>query len=82
MNVKGFVQQFGNITADVVVLKGEIHLGRKPGGLRFTTIERARQFARLVLKDMRNTQAVRNLALRVIDRIDSINDGRLWLAAQ
>lgn len=80
-NVRGFVQQFGNLTQDVVVLKGEIHLGRKPAGMRFTTIEPARRFATTVLRDLRSTPAVRNLALRLIDRIDSINDGRLWLAA-
>lgn len=81
-NVKGFVQQFSHLTEDVVVLKGEVHLSRKPGGLRFTTIERAHEFAGLVLRDMRNTPAVRNLALRLIERIDTINDGRLWQSAQ
>lgn len=80
--VRGFVQQFGNLTEDVVVLKGEIHLGRKPAGLRFTSIERAQRFATLVLRDLRSTPSVRNLALRLVDRIDAINDGRLWQAAQ
>ena len=81
-HVRGFVQQFGNLTEDVVLLKGEIHLGRKPGSMRYTTIEQAKHFAKIVLKDLRSTSAVRNLALRLIDRIDTINDGRLWLSAQ
>jgi hypothetical protein len=81
-NIKGFVQDFANITEELFVLRGEIHLGRKPGSMRFLTLERARQFASLVLHDMRTTQAVQNLAGRLIHRIDSIVAGRLWIAAQ
>lgn len=80
--VHGFVQQFGHFTEDVIVLKGEIHLHRKPGFMRFTSLESAQNFARIVLQDIRITPAIQNLALRLIDRIDTINEGRIWQAAQ
>jgi hypothetical protein len=81
-NIRGFVQDFANITEELFVLKGEIHLRRKPGSMRFLTLERAREFASLVLYDMLATQAVQNLAGRFIQRMDSITAGRLWVAAQ
>jgi len=81
-NIRGFVQDFANITEELFVLRGEIHLGRKPGSMRFLTLERAREFASLVLYDMRVTQAVQNLAGLLIHRIDSLTVGRLWVAAQ
>lgn len=81
-NLRGFVQEYGPRTEEVLHLNGEIHLYRKPGSMRFTTMERAHQFASLVLHDMLATHAVQTLAARLVHRIDSLTGGRLWVAAQ
>ncbi|PVG00773.1 hypothetical protein CPB86DRAFT_754331 [Serendipita vermifera] len=79
--IRGFVEDFAHLTEDVILLKGEVHLGRKPGGMRFTTEEASRNFARMVLKEMRPPTPIASLASRLIKRIDTINEGRLWQAA-
>lgn len=81
-NLRGFIQDYGSRTEEILYLNGEIHHHRKPGSMRFTTIESARDFASLVLHDIQATHAVQSLAARVIHRIDSLTGGRLWVAAQ
>jgi len=62
-------------------LAGEIHLYRKPGGLRFTTPEGRDIFSRLVLYQMRPIDKVLDLASRLDERMLALNDGRMWMAA-
>jgi hypothetical protein len=76
------VEEFAHLTEDVILLKGEVHLGRKPGGMRFVTEEASRNFARMVLKEIRPPPSITGLASRLIGRIDTINEGRLWQSAQ
>lgn len=80
--LRGFVQDYGSRTEEVLYVHGEIHQYRKPGSLRFTSIKGARQFASLVLHDIQATYAVQRLAARIIHRMDSLTGGRVWLAAQ
>ncbi|KAG8916726.1 hypothetical protein FRC02_003623 [Tulasnella sp. 418] len=35
--VRGFMDEYGNITAKILYLQGEAHMPRKPGSMRFTT---------------------------------------------
>ncbi|PVG04811.1 hypothetical protein CPB86DRAFT_18038 [Serendipita vermifera] len=65
----------------VLLLEGELHLGRKPGSLRFTSVKAREDYARIVLQDLRPPEWVRVLASRLIRRMDYIRNGRAWLAA-
>ncbi|CAG8689415.1 14936_t:CDS:2 [Acaulospora colombiana] len=65
----------------VLLLEGELHLGRKPGGLRFTSVAAREDYARIVLQDLRPPEWVHTLASRLIRRMDYVRNGRAWLAA-
>jgi hypothetical protein len=65
----------------VLLLEGELHLGRKPGSVRFTSVQGREEYARIVLRDIRPPEWVRVLATRLIKRMDYIRNGRAWLAA-
>lgn len=79
-SLRGLWDDFATVTQDVVLLEGEVHLNRKPGGMRFTTTEARDDFARTVLEDVGPSQKVKQLALKVVKRIDELNHDRLWLA--
>ena len=79
--LRGWVDQFYDKTEDVLLLEGEVHLDRKPGFMRFTTTEARDDMGRIVLYDLRPPAMIRDLAARVIKRMDEVNDGRAWMAA-
>ncbi|KAG9098381.1 hypothetical protein FRC06_006468 [Ceratobasidium sp. 370] len=79
--MRGMVEDYADIDTDVLVLAGETHLGRKPGGVRFTTIAERNVFASTVLHNMRPIGPVRRLALKVYDRMEKIVGGRQWMGA-
>lgn len=79
--LRGFVEDFAKIEDDVVLLEGEIHLGRKPGSLYFTTEKGRDNFATIVLRNLRPSEEVRNLAKRLVRRMHALNQGRHWIAA-
>lgn len=79
--LRGFIEDYANLDHDVVLLEGEIHLNRKPGSLYFTTVEGRDNFATIVLRDLQPSEEVRNLAKRIVKRMDSFNQGRHWVAA-
>ncbi|CAG8775209.1 6285_t:CDS:2, partial [Acaulospora colombiana] len=58
-----------------------LHLGRKPGNVRFTSLEGRDDFARIVLYDIRPPAYARQLADRMIKKMDHLNGGRSWLSA-
>lgn len=78
--IRGWVDDYNHITTDILVLEGETHLGRKPGGLRFTTIEGRDNFARDVLYGLHPPPRVWRLASKVYDRMLEKNGGRMWMA--
>ncbi|KAG8895708.1 hypothetical protein FRC01_012239 [Tulasnella sp. 417] len=78
--VKGWQDDYGKIDTDILVLEGETHLGRKPGGMRFTSEASRDDFARTVLYGLRPIDKVRHLAEQVAERMKEKNNGRMWMA--
>ncbi|KAG8846768.1 hypothetical protein FRB96_001793 [Tulasnella sp. 330] len=78
--IHGWLDEYSSVTDDILVIEGEIHLNRKPGGMRFTTIKGRDDFARGVVWGLRPTQRVRDLAAKVHDRLLDRMDGRMWMA--
>jgi len=79
--LRGFVEDYAGLEHDIVLLEGEIHLGRKPGSLHFTSIKSRDYFATMVLRDVRPSEEVRTLAKRVVERMHRLSNGRHWMAA-
>ena len=79
--LRGVVNDWNNIYADVLLLEGEIHLRRKPGFLRFTTPEARDAFSKMVLESFRPVERVMALARRIADRMTEGNGGRQWMGA-
>lgn len=79
--LRGLVQDFTNISSDVLLLEGEHHLHRKPGFLRFMSTESRERFAKTVLHDLRAPEKVRGLAARIVQRMAEAVEGRQWMGA-
>jgi len=79
--IRGFKDDYYHVDADVVVLAGETHLGRKPGAMRFTEVSSHSKYAGMVVHDMRFPPKVFALAGALAARLRTINDGRLWMGA-
>jgi hypothetical protein len=80
-SIHGLIQEYENVTQDVLLLEGGVHHRRKPGSLFFTTKAVRDGFARIVLQDVRASERVHALAEKVISRMNRLNDGRSWMAA-
>ena len=80
-SIHGFLQEYNNVSQDVFLLEGELHLGRKPGFLLYTTEEARDNFARIVLQDVRASERVHALAEKAVSRMNTVNDGSTWMAA-
>ncbi|KAK0454088.1 uncharacterized protein EV420DRAFT_1749629 [Desarmillaria tabescens] len=80
-NLRGFKNDFGGRKEEVVLLAGEVHHGRKPGSMRFTSRAALDQFVALVLDDVRRIDAVLALADAMVERMYMFTEGRLWMAA-
>ncbi|KAG8903163.1 hypothetical protein FRB99_003664 [Tulasnella sp. 403] len=79
--LRGWVDDYDQVDADILVLEGETHLGRKPGGMRFTTVSARDDFARAVLHSLHPVAKVRDLAQKIYERMRAKVDGRMWMAA-
>ncbi|KAH0834894.1 hypothetical protein J3R83DRAFT_10540 [Lanmaoa asiatica] len=79
--IRGLYEDFHSISARVLFLRGEVHGGRKPGALYFTSVASQMRFSQTVLYDMRLIDNIISLAERVSDRMHALNNGRLWMAA-
>ncbi|EJU02506.1 hypothetical protein DACRYDRAFT_22127 [Dacryopinax primogenitus] len=79
--VHGVVDDFGSWSDQVIHLEGEVHLDRKPGGLRFADPSRMREFTHTVLYDVRTLPKIEALAVRIDERMRERTSGRLWRAA-
>ncbi|KAG6331977.1 hypothetical protein ID866_7110 [Astraeus odoratus] len=80
-SIRGFVDDFYDISEDVLFLKGEIHYERKPASLLFTSTPARDVFARLVLYDMTHTNRVKQLAEAMDNRMRELVGGRMWMGA-
>lgn len=79
--LRGLYQDFGFIEQDVLLLQGEVHLGRKPGALKFTTLESRERYTQTVLYDFRLADNVIGLADQLSNRMVEKAGGRMWMGA-
>ncbi|KAG2032417.1 hypothetical protein BDR03DRAFT_903722 [Suillus americanus] len=79
--LRGLYQDFGFIEQDVLLLRGEVHSGRKPGALKFTTLESRERYTQTVLYDFRLTDNVIDLADQLSSRMIEKAGGRMWMGA-
>ncbi|VDB91199.1 unnamed protein product [Peniophora sp. CBMAI 1063] len=79
--IRGWYDDYANVKARVLLLEGEVHNGRKPGTMRFTTIPALKEFQRNVLYHLQPPQAVQDLAAALAARMAEKTDGRLWMGA-
>ncbi|KAF9229267.1 hypothetical protein BS17DRAFT_792228 [Gyrodon lividus] len=80
-SIRGFVEDYVNVGADVVLLAGETHLYRKPGQMLFTSRSTQELFQRLVLHHVVPLDKVHDLARKLDFRISAMNNGRQWMAS-
>ncbi|KAH0838292.1 hypothetical protein J3R83DRAFT_6569 [Lanmaoa asiatica] len=80
-SIRGFVEDYRHVDADVVLLAGETHLYRKPGQMRFTTRPMQELFQGLVVHHVVPIDKVYELARKLDFRISAINNGRQWMAS-
>ncbi|KAH7921544.1 hypothetical protein BV22DRAFT_1019154 [Leucogyrophana mollusca] len=78
-HLRSLLDDYGHLTEDIVFLKGEVHSGRKPGALRFTTMAARDRYSDLVLHHLRLTDNVLQLAQRLDGRMSNITGGRMWM---
>ncbi|KAF8516366.1 hypothetical protein JB92DRAFT_3082720 [Gautieria morchelliformis] len=78
--IRGVVEDY-TVTAEILLLEGETHLGRKPGGLRFTTDSARDDYARLVLYAFRPILPIRTLVKSLANRMSERCGGRMWMSA-
>ncbi|KAH7911165.1 hypothetical protein BJ138DRAFT_1007149 [Hygrophoropsis aurantiaca] len=78
-HLRGHREDYGNITADVLFLRGEVHWGRKPGAMRFTTSTARDGYSDMVLHQLRMTDNILQLAERLDQRMLNITGGRMWM---
>ncbi|KAK0439464.1 uncharacterized protein EV420DRAFT_1583738 [Desarmillaria tabescens] len=79
--LRGFRDDFDGHTEDVVLLAGEVHHDRKPGGMRFTTRSSLDEFAEMILHGIRPTEAVLSLVDIMVDRMYYLTGDRLFMGA-
>ena len=80
-SIRGWVEEYGNLTEDVVQLVGETHLNRKPGAMRFTTLEGRTDIENRVLHYVVPVDAMYALAEQLALRMREHVNGRLWMGA-
>ncbi|QRV91013.1 O-FucT domain protein [Ceratobasidium sp. AG-Ba] len=79
--LRGLVDEYDRIDAEVLLLEGEIHLDRKPGSLFFTSMPPRDAFAQMALFEIRPLEAFRILALKIHARLEARVEGRMWMGA-
>lgn len=79
--IRGWQDDFANVKARVLLLEGEVHGGRKPGSMRFTSLPALEEFQRDVLYRLQLPQAVKDLAAALAARMTKKTRGRLWMGA-
>lgn len=80
-SIRGWVDEWGARTEDVVLLVGETHLYRKPATMRFTTLAARSDFENRVLHYVVPVDAMYALAELLARRMREQVDGRLWMGA-
>ncbi|KZO92540.1 hypothetical protein CALVIDRAFT_487290 [Calocera viscosa TUFC12733] len=79
-NMRGWVDEYGAVSEDVLWLQGEHHNGRPPASMRFTSLEARTAYQTLVSRDMYFPPGVEevgeHIAMRMLERVQ----GRMWMA--
>lgn len=79
-SIRGWQEDYAFLDHDVVLLEGEIHLGRKPGAMFFSTPEARDGYARIVLESVRPIDKIRELGETLAERMRRRVGGRMWMA--
>ncbi|KAK0213194.1 hypothetical protein DFS33DRAFT_1247933 [Desarmillaria ectypa] len=79
--IRGFQDDFSGRKEEVLLLSGPLHHRRKPGGMRFTTRFALNEYLHVVLHDIRHIDPVISIADLMVQRLDDLVGGRLWMAA-
>ncbi|EJT97466.1 hypothetical protein DACRYDRAFT_112000 [Dacryopinax primogenitus] len=79
-SMKGWVDEYDSVDADILCLQGEHHPGYPPGSMRFTSAEARTRYQGLVLRDMQFPRVVKDIAERVAHRMTQRVEGRMWMA--
>jgi hypothetical protein len=82
MTLRSWEDEYGDREEDVVLLAGEVHVGHKAGGLRFTTPEPRADVETRVLHYTVPVDGIYALAEQLAARMRGLVDGRLWMGAQ
>jgi len=80
-SIRGFKEDYYHVDADVVILAGETHLGRKPGAMRFTGPRGRANYASMVVHGIVPPRWVFDLGEILASRMRELVDGRLWMGA-
>ncbi|KAI0257124.1 hypothetical protein BJV78DRAFT_12780 [Lactifluus subvellereus] len=80
-SIRGFKDDYYRVDADVVILAGETHLGRKPGAMRFTGPRARANYASMVVHGIVPPRWVFDLGEILASRMRELVDGRLWMGA-
>jgi len=78
-SIRGFKDDFHDVDADVVVLSGQTHLGRKAGAMRFTEELSRKRYASKVVHSFIPSQSVFDLASVLSSRMRLRTEGRMWM---
>ncbi|KAG9043074.1 hypothetical protein FS837_010058 [Tulasnella sp. UAMH 9824] len=79
-SIRGWQEDYAFLDHDVVLLEGEIHLGRKPGAMFFSTPEARDNYARIVLQSVRPIDKIRELGEELAHRMRRRVGGRMWMS--
>ncbi|KAH7913487.1 hypothetical protein BJ138DRAFT_1111446 [Hygrophoropsis aurantiaca] len=79
-SLRGFQDEYGQVNADILLLMGEVHVGRKPGALRFATPENRDKYSNMVLHEMQPPSNVLELAEILGVRMTELVGGRMWMS--
>ncbi|KZT62506.1 hypothetical protein CALCODRAFT_425968 [Calocera cornea HHB12733] len=77
--LRGFVEEFGHVSENVLHMEGEIHVNRKSGGMRFTTQAAMEAYQQTAVWDVRPPMPFIQLAAKLDQKMREKNDGRLWM---
>ncbi|KAF8266933.1 hypothetical protein EI94DRAFT_1830358, partial [Lactarius quietus] len=78
-SIRGFKDDYYDVDADVVVLSGLTHLGRKPGAMRFTEEPSRKRYASKVVHSLVPPQKFLDLAEVLSSRMLLRTEGRMWM---
>ncbi|TIB81590.1 hypothetical protein E3Q22_00934 [Wallemia mellicola] len=80
-SLRGLYEDGYNVKSKLFHVKGEIHLYRRAGSLRFTTPEARDNFKEIILEYLKPLPRIYQVATIVDARMREMNQGRAWASA-